>query len=208
MSAQSQPLTLATMSWPEVAAIRDQVDLVLLPVGAIEQHGPNIALCMDSAAADEFCKRASARLYPRLLVAPAMPWGISHHHLNFPGSITLSPETFAQVLVEVVGSLKGHGFERFLIVNGHGGNVPAMNVAATRIREEFMPTFIGASTYFQFSDESLTDHAGEGETSVALELFPEMVKTDALAPGEVTPLGEGFRETMQTLWRDRPISLR
>jgi creatinine amidohydrolase len=197
MSSESQPLLLATLSWPEVAAIRAQVELVLLPVGAIEQHGPNIALCMDSAAADEFCKRASARLYPRLLVAPAMPWGISHHHLNFPGSISLNPETFAQVLVEVVGSLQGHGFERFLIVNGHGGNVPAMNIAATRIREELEPTFIGASTYFEFGDVPLTDHAGEGETSVALELFPEMVKTDALAPGDVTPLGAGFRETMR-----------
>ncbi len=193
----SQALVLAHMSWPEVAAARDQVELVLLPVGAIEQHGPNIALCMDSAAADAFCKRASARLNPRLLVAPAMPWGISHHHLNFPGSISLSEDTFARVLVDVVRSLSGHGFQRFLMVNGHGGNIPAMNVAASMIRESLNPAFIGASTYFEFGDVPLTDHAGEGETSVALELIPDMVKHDALAPGEETELATGFRTSMQ-----------
>jgi creatinine amidohydrolase len=196
MTAPSGPLLLAELSWPEVEAIRDQVELVLLPVGSIEQHGPNIALCMDSAASEAFCRRASQRLHPRLLVAPSMPWGISYHHLNFPGTITLSPETFIQVLVEVVGSLQQHGFERFLIVNGHGGNVAAMSVATVRIKEEHDPAFIGAASYFDFSDEKLTDHAGDGETSVAMELIPDMVKTDTLAPGEMTELGRSFRETM------------
>ena len=80
---------------------------------------------MDITAAYEFCRRASEMAYPRLLVAPPMPWGVSFHHMNFPGTITLSTETFIQVLVEVVASLHAHGFERFLIVNGHGGNIPA-----------------------------------------------------------------------------------
>ena len=196
MAAPNQPLVLAELSWPEVEAIRDQVELVLLPVGSIEQHGPNIALCMDSAASDAFCRRASQHLYPRVLVAPAMPWGVSFHHLNFPGTITLSPDTFIQILVEVVGSLQQHGFERFLIMNGHGGNVAAMNVATVRIKEAYEPAFIGAANYFSFSDENLSDHAGDGETSIAMDLIPDMVKRDSLAPGEMTDLGKGFRVTM------------
>ena len=196
MADPNRPLVLAELSWPEVQEIRDQVELVLLPVGSIEQHGPNIALCMDSAASDAFCRRASQRLYPRVLVAPAMPWGVSFHHLNFPGTITLSPDTFIQVLVEVVGSLQQHGFGRFLIMNGHGGNVAAMNVATVRIKEAYDPAFIGAANYFGFSNEALSDHAGDGETSVAMDLIPDMVKRDSLASGEMTDLGRGFRETM------------
>ena len=196
MAAPNRPLVLAELSWPEVEAVRDQVELVLLPVGSIEQHGTNIALCMDSAASDAFCRRASQRLYPRVLVAPAMPWGISFHHLNFPGTITFSPDTFTQILVEVVGSLQQHGFERFLIMNGHGGNASAMNVATVRIKETYEPAFIGAADYFGFSDEQLTDHAGDGETSIAMDLIPDMVKQDSLAPGEMTDLGKGFRVTM------------
>src|SRR5215211_3757175 len=105
-------LVLASLSWPELAEVRDGVEVVLLPVGSNEQHGPNIALAMDIAGAYEFCRKASAMAYPRLLVAPPMPWGVSFHHMNFPGTITLTADTFVQVLVEIVGSLHHHGFER------------------------------------------------------------------------------------------------
>jgi creatinine amidohydrolase len=89
-------LVLASLSWPELAEMREQVELVLLPVGSNEQHGPNIALSMDISGAYEFCRRASEMAYPRLMVAPPMPWGVSFHHMNFPGTITLSPDTFAR----------------------------------------------------------------------------------------------------------------
>src|SRR5438034_777691 len=79
-------LVLADLSWPEVREIKDQVDLVLLPIGSIEQHGPNLALRMDSSSAFEFCRHASMRMAPRLLVAPAIPWGVSLHHMHFPGT--------------------------------------------------------------------------------------------------------------------------
>jgi creatinine amidohydrolase len=205
--ANNQDLVLANLSWPEVQEIKDQVEVVLLPVGSNEQHGPNLAVSMDIAASFEFCRRASEMAYPRLLVAPPMPWGVSFHHMNFPGTITLTPETFVQVLSEVVASLTAHGFERFLIVNGHGGNIPAMGVATVRIKEEIDPTFIGACSYFAFGDKSLaekhnltggiTGHACEFETSVAKALVPGIVKTDSLAAGELTDLTYEFRGTLQ-----------
>ncbi|HET9016892.1 MAG TPA: creatininase family protein [Thermomicrobiaceae bacterium] len=202
MTTNSQGLLLADLSWPEIREIRDKVDIVLLPVGSNEQHGPNLAVKMDIASCAEFCRRASARMYPRLAVAPAVPWGVSFHHMNFPGTITLSTETFIQVLVEVIGSLYHHGFERFLIVNGHGGNVPAMNVAAMRAREELEVPFVGACSYFSFGDPAITKryvkseitgHACEVETARAMELVPEVVKKDSLAPGEITDLSRGFQ---------------
>ncbi|MFL5760968.1 MAG: creatininase family protein [Thermomicrobiales bacterium] len=198
-------LMLADLSWPEVRDIKDKVELVLLPIGSIEQHGPNLSLRMDSSSAFEFCRHASARMAPRVLVAPAIPWGVSLHHMHFPGTMTLAPDTFVQVIVELIDSLFNHGFERFLIVNGHGGNIAAMDLATVRAKTELEVPFVGACTYFRFLDaEALTQyeqtsingHACEIETSVAMHLVPEIVKHDALALGELTDLATGLRGDM------------
>jgi creatinine amidohydrolase len=206
MSSGESGLLLADLSWPEIRDVRDGVDLVLIPVGSNEQHGPNLAVKMDIASCAEFCRRASAIMYPRVAVAPAVPWGVSFHHMNFPGTITLSTETFIQVLVEIIASLQHHGFERFLIVNGHGGNIAAMNVAAVRASEELDVGFVGACSYFSFPDRSIaekyvkspiTGHACEVETSRAMELVPEIVKHNTLAPGEITELESGFVRSLK-----------
>ena len=203
--SEQNPLILADLSWPEVAAIKDQVEMVVLPTGSNEQHGPNLSLSMDITGATEFCKKASVLSYPRILVAPSLPWGISHHHMNFPGTITLSANTFIQTLVEVVDSLQQHGFQRFMFINGHFGNQAALGEAVVRINEELSPTFIGTGLYFYFADndidekfgiEGVTGHACEMETSAAMYLAPQIVKTDALAAGEMTELTYGFREQM------------
>lgn len=206
MADFSNGVVISDLSWPELRDVKDDIDLVLLPVGSNEQHGPNLALNMDIASATEFCRRASAKLQPKVAVAPPVPWGVSFHHMNFPGTITLSSETFIQVLVEVMASLYHHGFERFLIVNGHGGNIPSMNVAIVRAKEEIGVSFVGACSYFSFADQEIskkhaktevTGHACEFETSVAMELVPSVVKNDALAVGELTELTSGFRQQMQ-----------
>jgi creatinine amidohydrolase len=202
----SKGVMISELSWPELRDLTSSIDLVLLPVGSNEQHGPNLALDMDIEASTEFCRRASATMQPRVAVAPPVPWGVSFHHMNFPGTITLSSETFVQVLVEVMASLYHHGFERFLIVNGHGGNVPSMNVAIVRAQEEIGMKFVGACSYFTFASSELrakhsktehTGHACEFETSAALELVPHVVKHDALAKGELTELTTGFRQELK-----------
>ncbi len=207
MAETSGPdLVLANLSWPEVRAVAEKVEVVLLPIGSNEQHGPNLALSMDITGATEFCRRASMMAYPRLLVAPGPPWGVSFHHMNFPGTITLTSDTFTQVLVEIVASLAEHGFERFLIVNGHGGNTNAMGTACARIHEELDVAFIGAASYFSFADKDINTrfpvsdvigHACEMEVSTAMYLAPQIVKRDTLAAGELTDLTRGFRIQMQ-----------
>lgn len=206
MANYSDGIMITDLSWPEMRDLKQDVELVLLPVGSNEQHGPNLSLNMDIAASTEFCRRASATMQPKVAVAPPMPWGVSFHHMNFPGTITLSSETFIQILVEVMASLYHHGFERFLIVNGHGGNIPSMNVAIVRAKEEIGMSFVGACSYFSFSDKEIRDkhaktehtgHACEFETSVAMELVPDVVKKDALAAGDLTELTSGFRQEMQ-----------
>lgn len=206
MTANGPDLVLANLSWPEVRDIRESVELVLLPVGSNEQHGPNLALSMDIVGSFEFCRHASQIAYPRLMVAPPMPWGVSFHHMNFPGTITLASDTFAQILVEVVASLRAHGFKRFMIVNGHGGNQNAMATACARIHEEIDVAFIGAATYFSFADNDINakfgitgqiGHACEMEVSTAMYFAPHIVKTDTLAAGEMTELLSGFGQHMR-----------
>lgn len=205
MNSEQNPLVLSDLSWLEVDAIRDQVDVVLIPVGSNEQHGPNLAISMDITGATRFCQRASSLAYPKLMVAPSMPWGVSYHHMNFPGTITLSASTFIQILLEVVTSLQQHGFERFMIVNGHGGNVAPLGDAVVRINEELSPRFIGHALYFGFVDkgideqfgiDGITGHACEMETSAAMYLAPEIVKTGSLAAGEMTELTYNLRGSL------------
>ena len=200
-SAQGPTLLLENLSWPEVDALRGDIEVVLIPVGSNEQHGPNLTVNYDIAHSAAICRELSRQMYPRVLVAPAIPWGVSHHHMNFPGTITLSTSTFIQVLLEVVASLQHHGFERFLIVNGHGGNREPLGVAVVDIQEALEPTFIGALSPWSFHDPAAHEkhgktayagHACEIETSIGLHLMPETVKQDALEVGGMTELATGF----------------
>jgi creatinine amidohydrolase len=180
------------MTWPELEAASSEISLVVIPVGSTEQHGPNTTFGTDSIRAYEFALRLAERLYPEVLVAPVMPYGVSPHHMSFPGTITLAPETFTQVLYEVVESLSEHGFDRFLFINGHGGNRPALDLLVARLRRELDVLAAWASISELASDvvqagktAAVIGHACESETSQLLYLAPWAVRTEALSPGEL-----------------------
>lgn len=180
------------MTWPELEAAMAEIRLVVIPVGSTEQHGPHATFATDSVRAYEFSLRLAERLYPEVLVVPVMPFGVSPHHMAFPGTITLAPETFMQVLYEVVESLTEHGFERFLFVNGHGGNRPALDLLVQRIRRELDVLAAWVSISELASDvvqrgkvAAVIGHACESETSQLLYLAPWAVREEALAPGQL-----------------------
>ena len=128
----TEPILLAQRTWPEIRELLGTNQVVLLPVGAHEQHGLGIAMSTDTISADGLCRRAAARLGDRAAVAPAIPYGVSWHHMRFPGTISLTSATLETLLVEVVGALAHHGFPRVAIVNGHGGNTAAITTAVER----------------------------------------------------------------------------
>ena len=181
---QNSPMMLADLTWPEVQELVHQVTVVLLPIGACEQHGPGMTLTTDIVLATELCRQVSARLFPRVLVAPPIPWGLSDQHLGFPGTISLHPETFYLVIRDAVTSLLGHDFRRFLLVNGHGGNMAASELICVRLRRETAVEVVGTVTYFTLAPAAPADmsHAGALETSYALALAPEVVKPERLTP--------------------------
>ena len=186
MTEKGKELVLAHLSWPEVKELMPEIQIVLLPVGSNEQHGYNASLEMDIALSYAVCRRVSEELYPRVLVAPPIPWGISFHHMEFPGTITLEPETLYAILYDEVNSLHKHGFQRFLIVNGHGGNQNLVNVATWRIKERLRVPFIGACSYFSMGLDVSVGHAGVVEVSYAMYLAPHVVKQDQLTDGDMT----------------------
>jgi len=195
---------LSEMTWPEAREALTQAKVALVPVGSFEQHGPHGTFEVDTGRAHGFGRLLAARLYPRAVLAPTLNLGVSYHHMSFPGTITLRPETFIAAVYDVVWSLHQHGVDRFLILNGHGGNIPALGVVIVKLREELGVkvawtsfTSLGREVIeAQVTSES-KGHACEGEISQALYLAPQTVRREALAPGEYKGypyrhLGKGF----------------
>ena len=122
---------LAKMTWPEVEEILKETDIVLIPVGSTEQHGPALPVDNDAFIATELTFRLAERVWikKKVVVAPTITFGYSPHHMDFKGTITLSESTLANVIVDVCKSLEHHGFKRIILVNGHGGNETALSNA-------------------------------------------------------------------------------
>jgi creatinine amidohydrolase len=185
--AAQEPLLLADLSSPETHDLLSRIELVLLPVGAHEQHGPNIAVATDTVCADALCRAAAALAGPRVAVAPAVPWGISWHHLRFAGTISLRPATLIAVLEDIVGSLHAHGLSRFLIVNGHGGNTAAITTAIEEIKlQTGVPLIASVFGYALIAEQarallpaSAIGHGGADEAAVVMAVAPHQAKPHA-----------------------------
>ena len=176
---------LAHLSWPEAEVRFKEVDLALLPVGAIEQHGPHLPLDTDAFDADYLARKVvEACSRPRPLVLPLIPYGVSYHHEDFKGTISLSPRTLSQMVYEVGMGAARNGITKLVIVNGHGGNAPALKYAAQMINAEariFTCVDTGESSDADLAKltETAGDvHAGEVETSTCLAIRPHLVHMD------------------------------
>ncbi len=183
-------VALARMTSPEAAEALAGAEVALIPVGATEQHGPNMTLETDTAVAYQLALRTAATLHPRAVVTPPLPYGVSYHHMSFPGTMTLSPETFQAVVLEVVESLRQHGVERFFIIDGHAGNQGALDVLTTKLR--FQRRIRAAYLfYFTIVDDLMREgaqterwgHAWEVESSMGLGLQPVIVHGEVLVAG-------------------------
>lgn len=191
---EKRSLYLYDMSWRDVKEALPDIRVAIIPTGSSEQHGPNGTFEVDTGRAREFSKRLGERLYPHALVAPCINIGISPHHMHFPGTISLRAETFTQVLMDVVESLHHHGIRRFLFVNGHGGNRPALSIVVNRIRHEMgaraawvSPTSVADDVVKANQKSAWTGHACESEMSQCMYLCPETVKWGKLEKGQIVP---------------------
>ncbi len=191
---EEQPLLLANLTWEETRDRLPEIDLVLIPVGAHEQHGPGIAVSTDTVSAEALCHAAAARVGPRVAVAPAVPWGVSWAHMGFPGTITVRPETLVALLTDVIASLHAHGFQRFLVVNGHGGNAAAVTTAVEVAKQATNPRVVAAVYGYALLAEQAVDllpqgaagHGGGDEAAVVMAVLPDLTRPERASTAQLT----------------------
>jgi creatinine amidohydrolase len=174
---------LPHMTWPEVEEALAVTDVAIIPVGSVEQHGRHLPLGTDFYAAVEVSKLIAQRT--DVLVAPVVMAGLSAHHLGFPGSLTLSPETFEAVIYETALGLIHHGIRKIILYNGHGGNRASVANIITRINNTTEATAVDLAEVelpagpTPYSSPDFDWHAGVGETSGMLFLTPSLVQMSA-----------------------------
>ena len=165
--------------------------VVVLPLGAIEQHGPHLAVSTDTDIVTMVAMGAEERLSGEIVLCPTLSFGSSHHHLSFGGTLSLSPALYTQVVVDLVGSLLKNGFRRIVLLNGHGGNITPVKQALAILNADnalSREANIVLATYWELAGDSFAgqapmespalSHACEYETSLMLHLFPSKVFMD------------------------------
>lgn len=180
---------LADMTWREVDALDKDPGVVILPIGAIEQHGHHMPLITDALIAGKAIEHAFAVL-PEDVPAwalPTMPFGKSNEHVGFPGTMMLTAATLLAFCHDIARSVAAAGFRRLMFVNGHGGNKALLEMAARDIRAELgLMTFVVMPPSLTEADRAELPaaeqrfgiHAGTVETALVLADSPQLVKME------------------------------
>lgn len=173
------------LSTRDFAALDMGEVVAILPVGAIEQHGPHLPVCVDTAINAGILARA-VELMPAdcpALILPAMPVGKSNEHMAFPGTLSLPYDLLARMWFEVAKSAWRAGVRKIILFNSHGGQPQVMDIVCRELRVELSMLAVSASWYHLLDSSDLYTaeerqhgiHAGESETSVMLHLYPHLV---------------------------------
>jgi creatinine amidohydrolase len=179
-------LLLWDMTYEEARAAFEEADFVVLPTGSIEQHSIHLPVSVDSIRAEELTRylvENSGGL--KMIMLPTLVYGQSLHHIRFPGTVTLTEETYMNVIKDIAWSVKQHGAKRLLIVNYHGGNVAPIEVTRLVIeRERGLKVYL--VKWSEYASETVKawapgvdyGHSGFYETSMILKFRPDLVQKD------------------------------
>ena len=167
------PRTLAGATWPDLP----ERPLLLVPLGAVEQHGHHLPLATDTTVACAVAEAAAGDLDGALL-APALAYGASGEHEDFPGTVSIGTEALTGLLVEY-GRSACRWAGRLVLVNGHGGNLDALRTAGTQLRTEGRDV-----AWFPCGVAGADAHAGRTETSLMLHVEPDVVREDRAVAGD------------------------
>ncbi len=197
---EQRPLRWDMLTWEEIKSLRQSgMELCLLPVGATEQHGPHLGVGMDTCNALKLCEAVSQTT--GVPVLPPIPYGCSlGHSRRWPGTLALQPQTLIAAVVEVFDWLQSAGFTRLLLVNGHVGNAAPLRCALEVIRSRWDHAMVAVCNVAEISprvrSEFFADaqdwHANAAETSLMLEVAPELVRSDRLSAGDDPDRTEGL----------------
>ncbi|MFX1580607.1 MAG: creatininase family protein [Promethearchaeota archaeon] len=166
---------LANMTWPEVENRLRECDIALVPLGSTEQHGPALPVNNDYFIATQFAYRSAEMVWDnhKVTVTPTINFGFSPHHMDFPGTITLSELTLSSMIADICHSLAQHGFKKIIIINGHGGNETAIQNALHDM-QGYIDARVFSVNWWNLVIDKIKDivtppvyHACDMETSVA-----------------------------------------
>ena len=182
---------LPYLSWTEVDALPDRANTVIvLPVGAIEQHGPHLPCAVDSVIASGVMGKALERLPAEVRAFALAPvcYGKSDEHLHFPGTMTVDGTTLLALITDIGESVYRAGFRKLLLANGHGGQPQVLEMAARELRVRhgdfvIVPHMVSrvsnsSGKYISERERRQAMHAGHSETALLLALAPETVRMD------------------------------
>jgi len=179
------------LTWPEINDAIDLRKVCIVPCGSVEQHGPHLPLDVDIVCPTEIARGAGRLLPDKILVLPTVSYGYTGHVMDFPGTINNHWEHFIDHVLDITKSLAYHGFKKILLLNGHGSNMPNLDLVARRtnietdaecilaawwnlltVDKEFMPR------WRQGKFPGSCAHACELETSLYLYLDGDNVRQD------------------------------
>ncbi len=208
-------MNLADLAWPDVENLSRDIPVVV-PVAALEQHGRHMPLFTDSLLLGEVVRRVSSAMKDRVLFAPLMWLGNSHHHMDFPGTLSASPRVYLDMLNDLTDNLIAHGFRRIVFLNGHGGNTTPGKQAVFEVRQRHRSRhdlLLLFATYWDSAKpnegradlvQSQMGHACEWETSMILKLAPQLVKD--ITKLETVPFGFAFEPAYRGwITKDRTV---
>ena len=192
------------MTWPKVAALSKDTPVVI-PIAALEQHGRHMPVFTDSMLLGEVLRRVKeSSVKDRVLFTPLMWLGNSHHHLDFPGTLSASPRVYMDMLIDLAENMIFHGFRRIVFINGHGGNIVPAQQALFELRQKLRSRsdlLLASTTYWTLGgkphevdpnlQQGQVGHACEYETSMMLRIAPHLVVGDLTKIAEV-PFGVGL----------------
>ena len=179
------------LTWCEVAALRQRLDMAILPIGSTEQHGPHLGMDTDTVSAVLVAEAVGVRT--GVPVLPAIPYGCSLGHSHrWPGTLALAPETLTRVVVDVLSWAYRAGFRRLLMLNGHVTNQAPLRCALEHLRAGFDDCMVGlrfvgdvsARVRAEYNADGGDWHANCAETALMMALAPDRVRADRLADAD------------------------
>jgi creatinine amidohydrolase/Fe(II)-dependent formamide hydrolase-like protein len=194
---KDRDISIDYMPWPAIAErMRAGFETIVFSVGATEKHGPHLPENIDELLGTEVALELARRL-GNALVAPTIRPGLSPQHMEFPGTISLRPETLRFLIEDYVHSLASHGFRRFVVISAHFGNRSTVEVTCQSLQEEYEDRAIivpiySLTQYVPAGEERFHGfvegfHANNFETSLVLHLAPHLVDMNLAEPGGSYP---------------------
>ena len=185
-----------TLTWPEAKERASQGTVIVVPVAAIEQHGPHLPVDVDNLLVEHVTEEAALRSEGAILTAPMIHYGFNEHNMGFPGTITVREYVFVDYCYDVAHSFVRQGFDRIVFINGHGSNQMLCNLAARRIVNS-TGALAASAAHWALAKEAVDAeresefpggmaHACEFETAMYQYLRPDLVKSELL-PARETP---------------------